>query len=229
MMSEQTLALYTFPVGELSCNCSILYSPHTREAIAIDPGCGVESFLEKVKELDVTIKYLLHTHAHFDHIGQADYVRKELGTPIYLHKEDLFLYETLEAQGQFFGATVSRSEGIDKFIEDEEEFGLQIQEPQVSDPRLKNILKSIHTPGHTPGSCSFYTEALDKPVLFSGDTLFARSIGRTDLPGGDFDQIIDSIKNRLLILDPETLVIPGHGMSTTLLQEKKLNRFLKSR
>ena len=219
-MSEKKLALHTFPIGNLGCNCSILYSPVTREAIAIDPGNDAESFLARVAKLNVKVKYLLHTHAHFDHIGHADIVRKKIGTPIYLHKGDLFLYEALEQQAMYFGASVAEPEGIDRFIEDEEEFGLE-------DSQLKNVLKSIHTPGHTPGSCSFYCEMLDEPMLFSGDTLFANSIGRTDLPGGDFDQIIHSIKKRILTLDPETIVIPGHGASTVLHHESRHNPYLK--
>jgi hydroxyacylglutathione hydrolase len=229
-MSEKKLELQTFPIGKLGCNCSILYSPHTREAIAIDPGNDAELFLARVEKLNVKVKFLLHTHAHFDHIGQSDTIRDKIGTPIYLHKGDLFLYEALPQQGSFFGDKVARPEGIDHFIEHEEEFALELSRDdnsEIKDPHLKNVLKSIHTPGHTPGSCSFYCEAFDQPMLFSGDTLFANSIGRTDLPGGDFDQIIHSIKNRILTLAPETIVIPGHGASTVLHQEKRYNRFLK--
>lgn len=226
-MSEKKLALHSFPVGNLGCNCSILYSPQTREAIAIDPGNDAEAFLAQVAKLQVNVKFLLHTHAHFDHIGHADTVRHKLGTPIYLHKGDLFLYEALQQQASYFGVSVAQPEGIDHFIEHEEEFSISIADANLQDPRLKNILKSIHTPGHTPGSCSFYCEMFDQPVLFSGDTLFANSIGRTDLPGGDYDQIITSIKSRILTLAPETLVIPGHGSSTILHHEKRHNRFLK--
>ena len=220
-MSEK-LALHTFPNGSLGCNCSLLYSPETREAIAIDPGNDANFFLTQVQKLNLQVKYLLHTHAHFDHIGRSDSIKKLIGAPIHLHKGDLFLYEALPRQALFFGEDADQPQGIDHFIEDEEEYSLNLQ-----DTNLKKVLKSIHTPGHTPGSCSFLCEMLDEPVLFSGDTLFANSIGRTDLPGGDYGQIIRSIKNRLLILDPETRVIPGHGPSTSLHYEKRNNRFLK--
>jgi hydroxyacylglutathione hydrolase len=221
-MSEKKLALHTFPIGKLGCNCSILYSPETREAIAIDPGNDAEVFLARVAKLGVKVKYLLHTHAHFDHIGHADTVRKKIGTPIYLHKGDLFLYEALQQHAMYFGASVAEPEGIDHFIEHEEEFSLG-----VKDTNLQKVLKTIHTPGHTPGSCSFYCEMLDEPMLFSGDTLFANSIGRTDLPGGDYDQIITSIKQRIFTLAPETVVIPGHGASTVLHHERRHNPFFK--
>ncbi len=226
-MSNNKLALHTFPIGNLGCNCSILYSPQTREAIAIDPGNDANTFLSRLSKLNVKLKCLLHTHAHYDHIGHADTIRKKLGTPIYLHKEDLFLYEALPAQAQFFGESTATPEGIDHYIEHEEEFQLNLVGSSIEDPKLRTVLKSIHTPGHTPGSCSFYCESLEQPMLFSGDTLFANSIGRTDLPGGDFDQIISSIKTRLLTLDPDTVVIPGHGASTILHHEKRHNRFLK--
>jgi hydroxyacylglutathione hydrolase len=215
----------TFPIGNLACNCSILYSPHTREAIAIDPGDNAQAFLKKVRELNVTVKYVLHTHAHFDHIGHSDQVREALNVPLYLHKQDLFLYEALQQQAVYFGQTVAAPKGIDHYLEHEEEFFISTQQG-IKDPNLQKVLKTIHTPGHTPGSCSFYTEALDMPLLFTGDTLFANSVGRTDLPGGDFAQIITLIKQRLLTLPPETVCIPGHGKTTDLYHESKHNRFL---
>jgi hydroxyacylglutathione hydrolase len=194
-MSAKDLSIFTFPTGKLACNCSLIYSPQTREAIAIDPGSDADAFMGEVAKLNVKVKFLLHTHAHFDHIGHADVVRQRLGTPIYLHKGDLFLYEALQQQAIYFGDKVAKPEGIDHFIEHEEEFALNINDG-LQDNRLRTVLKSIHTPGHTPGSCSFYCDAFDEPILFSGDTLFANSIGRTDLPGGDFSQIIRSIKQR---------------------------------
>ncbi len=224
MQHNKTLAISTFTVGRLGCNCSILYSPQTREAIAIDPGNDAQAFLSHVQELDVQVKFLLHTHAHYDHIGQADTIRQELGTPIHLHKDDVFLYNALLQQGAFFGEKVARPGGIDHYIEDEEEFSLNVG--AVSDPQLRKVVQSIHTPGHTPGSCSFLCTAFDEPLLFSGDTLFANSIGRTDLPGGDSEQILTSIKRRLLTLEPETKVIPGHGPMTSIYHESRHNRFL---
>ena len=123
-----------------------------------------------------------------------------------------------------FGATLKAPGKIDNFIEDDHHFGL---DQEIGDPTLKEFLKSIHTPGHTPGSVCFYTESFKTPLLFSGDTLFQRSIGRTDLPGGDSNLILKSIKNRLYNLPDETVVITGHGNNTNIYEEKKQNMFIK--
>ncbi len=226
MKTAPLLKIETFPIGSLACNCSIIYSPETKEAIAIDPGNDAEAFLRKVKELGVTVKALLHTHAHFDHIGQSNSVKKMLNVPIYLHKDDLFLYENLPQQGRFFGLTLDEPAALDGYIEDESEWKIHLLGSELKEPTLQAIVKSIHTPGHTPGSCSFLLETHEKPVLFSGDTLFLNSIGRTDLPGGDFDTLIRSIKKRLFTLPEETQVIPGHGAFTSLYKEKRANPFL---
>lgn len=220
------LSVETFPIGSLACNCSIIYSPKTREAIAIDCGNDLEQFLAKVKDLGVTVKYLLHTHAHFDHIGQADNIRKRLGCPLFLHQDDLFLYNVLNLQAAYCGEAVADPEGIDHFISDGEEFGLKLG-GDLKDRQISHFLRAIHTPGHTPGSLSFYSEFFSEPILFSGDTLFARSIGRTDLPGGDADAIIRSIKGRILTLPEETRCIAGHGPDTYLYEESRNNPFLK--
>lgn len=225
---KELLKIVSFPIGTLGCNCSLIYSPHTREAIAIDPGNDANAFLNTINSLNVQVKVLLHTHAHFDHIGQADAIRDQLKTPIYLHKDDLFLYKALREQAAFFGASVASPHEIDHYIEDEEEFSLSVKDEDWNDKRLHRVVQAIFTPGHTPGSCSFYTEAFPSPMLFSGDTLFANSIGRTDLPGGDFRKIMNSIKNRVLTLPDETQVIPGHGPVTFLHQERRHNPFLQN-
>lgn len=221
-MTEHKLKVKTFPVGTLGCNCSIIYSDLTKEAIAIDPGNDSKKFLKEVADLGVTVKLLLHTHAHFDHIGESNYLRKLLKAPILLHKQDLFLYENLKQQGMFFGFELDNPEPVDQYLEDNQTFGLT----GVQDQTLNNFLQTLHTPGHTPGSCCFYTELLETPQLFSGDTLFAQSIGRTDLPGGDMDKIITSIKDRLYTLPDETICIPGHGPMTRIYEEKKSNPFI---
>ena len=161
----------------------------------------------------------MHTHAHFDHIGESSLLADKTGASIHLHRGDQFLYEALAQQGQFFGQELPDPAEVDGWLENEETFSLD-------DGQLKEFLRTFHTPGHTPGSCCFYTENLEKPLLFAGDTLFSGSIGRTDLPGGDGDLIISSIKKRLLTLPAETQVITGHGPSTSILKEKKSNPFL---
>lgn len=209
----------SFPVGSYQCNCSILYSTETREAIIIDPGNDHTFILKKIKDLNLKVKKLLHTHAHFDHIGRSTEVSNATGATLHLHKGDQFLYDALPMQGTFFRQIVGTPKAIDSYLEDGEEFGFE-------DPELKNFLKTIHTPGHTPGSCSFYTEYFDEPIAFAGDTLFQQSIGRTDLPGGDSNLIIKSIKSRLLTLPDETKVIAGHGPDTRIYDEKKYNPFV---
>lgn len=217
--SKGHLSLTSFPVGSYQCNCSILFSNITREAIIIDPGNDHEFLLAQIKSLNVIPKKLLHTHAHFDHIGRSSEIKAATGASLHLHKDDKFLYDVLPQQGMFFGQKVGTPLPLDSYIEDSEEYSLDDQE-------LKNFLKTLHTPGHTPGSCCFYTDFFDTPLLFSGDTLFERSIGRTDLPGGDMNKIISSIKNRILTLPEETVVTPGHGENTRIFEEKKYNPFL---
>jgi glyoxylase-like metal-dependent hydrolase (beta-lactamase superfamily II) len=206
-------------VGSYACNCSILYSETTREAIIIDPGNDHELILRKIKELNINVKKLIHTHAHFDHIGRSSEVSAATNATIHLHKGDQFLYDMLPQQGLFFGQKVGIPKPIDSYLEEGETFSFD-------DIEINTFLTTMHTPGHTPGSCCFYSEYFDSPLLFAGDTLFQQSIGRTDLPGGDSRLIIKSIKERLMILPDETKVIAGHGPETVILSEKKFNPFL---
>lgn len=216
------LKLETFSTGSLGCNCSILYSSATKEALIIDPGDNQETIVSKVEKLGITVKGLLHTHAHFDHIGASKDLKAKFNCPMYLHEGDKLLYQALPAQAMMFGRAPMLAGKVDSWLADEEEFSL-------SDPELKNFLKTFHTPGHTQGSCCFYSEKVGElPILFAGDTLFQGSIGRTDLPGGDFNQIKKSIKDRLYRLPEESLVITGHGPSTTLFQEMRYNPFVSN-
>ena len=208
------MIIKTFPVGPLQCNCSIIACPETKEAAIIDPGGDAEKIMAFVKENDLTVKYLLHTHAHFDHFLASGEIKDLTGAKICLHKSDKFLYDNLQGQGMLFGFKAKKPSPIDHYLIDEEKLA------------IGNISTSVlHTPGHTPGSLCFTLAGKDS-LLFAGDTLFNGSIGRTDLWGGSFDDIIKSIKNRLLILDDSTQVITGHGESTNIWQEKKYNQFL---
>ena len=218
-LKKNSLNLVSFPVGSYACNCSILYSDKSREAIIIDPGNDQELILREIKKLNISVLKLIHTHAHFDHIGRSSEVSIATGASIHLHKGDQFLYDMLPQQGLFFGQRVGAPKALDNYLEEGETFSF-------SDPEMKNFMTTLHTPGHTPGSCCFYSEYFDTPQLFAGDTLFQQSIGRTDLPGGDGKQIIKSIKERLLTLPDETKVIAGHGPATVIYQEKKYNPFL---
>lgn len=209
----------TFPVGSFQCNCTILADAETGEAIVIDPGDEALRILKILEANQFTLKYLLHTHAHIDHIGATCVVKEKTGGQIALHREDLFLYENIGMQAQFLGLPPNnRVLPVDWYFNhgDGVEWGKE------------NKMSVLHTPGHTPGSVSFVVKNLmqNRDGLFTGDTLFLGSIGRTDLWGGDYDQIISSIKEKLLKLDDNVLVLPGHGPNTTIGQEKKLNPFL---
>lgn len=208
------MLLATFPVGPLGCNCSIVGCPETGEAAVIDPGGDADKIVEALTKNGLTVKYLLHTHAHFDHVMGSRAMREKTGAQICLHKEDQWLYDNLAKQCALFGMKADETLPIDKYLDDEEEI-------QVG--KLK--AKVIHTPGHTPGSLCFSVEAKES-VLFAGDTLFQHSIGRTDLWGGSFDQIINSIRERLFKLDDSTDVIPGHGPNTTIWSERRENPFV---
>ncbi len=201
-------------VGPLQCNCMLLVCERTREALLIDPGDEAQKILKMVRDEKAQVKYILHTHAHFDHVAGTSGVRGTLKATTCLHKEDLQLYENLPMQGKFFGMQLGAAPQIEKFLEDEEVI-------TFGDYRLQ----VIHTPGHSPGSVSFRLLGGDEK-LYSGDTLFFRSIGRSDLWGGNSETLIQSIKKRLLVLEGDTAVFPGHGPSTVVGEEKRGNPFL---
>lgn len=221
--SESPYELVSFPVAPLGCNCSILTCRETREAIVVDPGGEAPRIIAALEERKARVRWIVHTHAHFDHcLGTAD-VATHAGTStenapailegVGLHRGDMFLYENLATQCRWFGLPPQSAErAIDHFLEDEEplRFG-------------KGALRVLHTPGHTPGSCCFLLE--EGGLVFSGDTLFAMGIGRTDMPGGDPDLILKSIRERLFTLDDGVNVLPGHGRATRIFEEKRMNPF----
>ena len=203
------------PVGPFQCNCIILGDEISKKGIIIDPGDEADKILDIVKQNNLEIIQILHTHAHLDHIGATRRVHQETQAPILIHKDDLWLYENLKLQGDLFGIPTEPVKPVNQFLSDGDiqKFGEQ-------------KLITLHTPGHTPGSVSFQINE-KVPVLFSGDTLFQGSIGRTDLWGGSYETILKSIENRLLPLEESTKIFPGHGPQTTLWNEKKTNPFLK--
>jgi hydroxyacylglutathione hydrolase len=204
----------SFPVGPLQCNCSIIACKETKQAAIIDPGGDPQHILDIVKQHGLTVKYLLHTHAHFDHIMGSRAVKEATGAQICLNEKDQWLYDNLEKQCGLFGFKSTDPLPVDHYLNDEEE---------VAIGKLKASV--IHTPGHTPGSICFSLGDKES-ILFSGDTLFQRSIGRTDLWGGSFEEIIKSISQRLMNLDDSTRVIPGHGPDTDIWSERRENPFL---
>lgn len=218
---KDNLVVETFPTGSYACNCTVIYSKQSLEAIIIDPGNDAQMILNYIQEKNLKPLKLIHTHAHFDHIGQSGLVHKQTGASLHLHEGDLFLYQALDKQAVFFGQEVGEIVPLTSFIQDQESFG-------INDPQMDKILTSMHTPGHTPGSCCFYSEIFDTPLLLAGDTLFRSSIGRTDLPGGHFDSIVKSIKDRLYHLPDETAVVTGHGPMTRIYEEKRHNPFVRA-
>jgi hydroxyacylglutathione hydrolase len=202
------------PVGLLQCNCSIFGDEQTREAIVIDPGDEIEKITDVLDERALKVKAIVITHAHIDHIAGAHRLRALTGAPVYLNQRDRELLEMLDVQAAWLGMDAPPKTEIDSPAEE----GTVLQ----VGPAAFHVL---HTPGHTQGSISLWIPQQTK--LVAGDTLFRDSIGRTDLPGGNGRQILASIKTRLLDLPEETIVIPGHGPSTTIGREKDRNPFLQ--
>ncbi|HVJ07347.1 MAG TPA: MBL fold metallo-hydrolase [Acidisarcina sp.] len=203
----------TFPVGPLQCNCTILGDEVSHEAIVIDPGDNIPQILTRLKNHNLTVKQILVTHAHIDHVGGALQLKRLTGAPIFLNERDLPLLKMMNMQAGWLGVAPPEVAPPDTSLEDAMTVGLAAYPAQV-----------LHTPGHTQGSVCLHFAPQN--LLIAGDTLFAGSIGRTDLPGGNSSQIIESIHDRLLVLPPETQVIPGHGPETTIGVEAARNPFL---
>lgn len=216
------MIIESLPVGLLQCNCTILGCEDTKEAIVVDPGGDIDKIMEILKHHDLTVKKIVHTHAHIDHVWGTKELHDRAGGEVMLHPGDNFLYENLDMQGRMLGlgsapeVTETKTE-----LKDNEllSFG-------------KGFALVLHTPGHTPGSVCFCVRrksekgASEEQVLLSGDTLFKRGVGRTDLWGGDQDVMFSSIKTKILSLDDDTRVIPGHGPDTIIGEERTRNPFL---
>ena len=207
----------SFPVGPLGCNCAIVADPGSREAIVLDPGDEPDRILGALHAGGLTAVALVHTHAHFDHVGCSALLKRLTGAPILLHRDDVPLYQFLEEQGRMFGVEVEPPAAVDGFLT----HGGSI-------PCGAGALEVLHTPGHTPGSVCFRMPG-GQELLFSGDTLFRRSVGRTDLWGGSSEALVDSIRTKLFALPGDVLVLPGHGEKTTIAEEARLNPFVGSR
>jgi glyoxylase-like metal-dependent hydrolase (beta-lactamase superfamily II) len=208
----------TFEAGAFACNCSVLACDETRKAIVIDPGGEVERIAEIVRSNDLEVVAIIHTHAHLDHIFCTRDVKEQHGGEICLHRDDLPLYNGIKMQAAMFNWPARDTLPVERFVSDGDviEFGAKRAEV-------------LHTPGHTPGSVCFQLEVGGRSLIFAGDTLFRRGIGRTDLPGGNSRQILTSIRERLYNLDPDALVIPGHGPNTTIAEEAAKNPFVTAR
>ena len=204
----------TFPVGPLRCNCTLLANLQTREAMVIDPGDEIIGILARLAAHHLTLKQIMVTHAHIDHIGGAAQLKRATGAPVLFHQADLPLQAMMEMQAGWLGVATPEAVPLDQSAEDGLAVGISGIEAQV-----------IHTPGHTPGSICLHFPKQE--LLLAGDTLFAGSIGRTDLPGGNTQQILRSLHTRLLPLPENTRVVPGHGEETVMGEEKQTNPFLQ--
>lgn len=210
--------LKTIPVGSFQCNCSILGDPASGQAIVIDPGDEAERLAEVLAGQGLTVTHVLHTHAHIDHIGGSAEFKRRCGGKHLLHEGDTWLLENLAVQGRMLGLRSVDTVELDGHLDEGDRFELGPHRMEV-----------LHTPGHSPGSCSFVLEADGRQIVFAGDTLFAGSIGRTDLWGGDGALILSSLKNKLMALDDDAEVITGHGPATTIGAERRGNPFLTGR
>jgi hydroxyacylglutathione hydrolase len=242
----QKLIHEVIPVGILQCNCSILGDPATREAIVVDPGDEVERILEILRKHGLKVRAIVSTHTHIDHVGGLAELHKVTGAPVLIHEADLELYRHLDRQAKWLGVRTPPMTKIDEFLKEGDALRWGGFAARV-----------LHTPGHTPGSISLVVERqaaeegarnavkvlhLEIPThaighegsnlveparLLAGDTLFQGSIGRTDLWGGSFQQIIESIREKLLVLPDQVVVYPGHGPETTIGAEREHNPFLR--
>ncbi len=200
-------------VGMLECNCSVFGDEATHEAIVVDPGADISRVVEILRKHQLTLKQIVITHAHIDHIGGAAQLRELTGAPVYMHEADTMLSDNLEMQAAWLGIETPDNPGIDRAAHEGDILRMGETEFHV-----------LHTPGHTPGSLCLLMPQHHK--LIAGDTLFERSVGRTDLPGGDHSAIVRSIRGKLLVLPEETIVVPGHGRNTTIGAEKRYNPFV---
>ena len=213
------------PVGLLQCNCSILGDRATGDAIVIDPGDEVDRILEILARHKLRVRAIVSTHTHIDHVGGLAALHRATGAPVLIHDADLGLYHTLDMQAQWLGIATPETVQIRDFVKEGDAL------------RWGGFLaRVLCTPGHTQGSISLVVEGGDNSeraprrqerLLIAGDTLFQGSIGRTDLPGGSYPQIIRSIHNKLLTLPDDLVVIPGHGGFTTIGEEREHNPFLR--
>ena len=202
------------PVGALQCNCSIFGDEQTREGLVVDPGDEIDGILQLVQRHGLKVKAIVITHAHIDHIGGAAKLKRATGAPVYMNLNDVELQKMLDVQASWLGMPAPEQVAIDVPAKDGDKLLVGASEFHV-----------LETPGHTQGSISLWIPGEGK--LVAGDTLFRDSIGRTDLPGGDGRQILVSIRDKLLPLADDVIVVPGHGPLTTIGREREFNPFLE--
>jgi len=207
------MEIITETVGPFAENSYFLVDPESLEAVAIDPGDEAECLLEIVAARRLKLRWILNTHAHLDHVGAVAALKEATGAPFHLHEADRFLLDLLPAQAAAFGLSPPPVPAVDGWLKEGDVF-------EVADGRLR--IEVVETPGHSPGGVTLVAQG----ALFAGDALFQGSIGRTDLPGGDYETLLRSIRERLLVFPDGTPVYPGHGPPTTVGAERRGNPFL---
>ena len=207
----ENLLVHQLSVGPLQVNCFVVACQRTREAMVIDPGEDGPRILQLAESNGYQVKKIVNTHGHFDHIGANQPVKEATGAVLMMHEADLPLLQNARNHAQAYGLTVSPSPDPDKFLNEGDVFSVG-----------EHSFSIFHVPGHSPGSICLLSDG----HLFVGDVLFAGSVGRTDLPGGDFDALVEGVREKLFRLPADTIVHPGHGPDTTIGREKQTNPFV---
>lgn len=209
------ITVETFPAGPLGCNCSLVVDAASKRAIVVDPGGDFELIDAKLRALGATVDAIVHTHTHIDHVGATAAVQRVNGARACIHEADRFLYDLLPVQAAMLGVPLPEKVEMEGSLKDESTITAGSVEMGI-----------LHTPGHTPGSVTFVVKTPDGTRVFSGDTLFRRGIGRTDLWGGDSALIMKSLREKILALPDDAVVVPGHGPETTIGEERTKNPYL---
>ena len=208
----------SFPVGPLGCNCSIVADLTAKSAIVVDPGGDLEAIQARLAARGLSVTAIVHTHTHIDHVGATAGLQRSTGAAAKIHEADRFLYDLLPVQAAMIGCALPEKTEMEGSLLD----GTTLRAGGLE-------MGVLHTPGHTPGSVCFVVASGGETRVFSGDTLFRRGIGRTDLWGGDAELIDRSLRGKLLTLADDAIVVAGHGPSTTIGEERRLNPFLARR
>jgi hydroxyacylglutathione hydrolase len=206
----QAVRVHVMEVGPLAVNCYLVEHVPTRKAVVIDPGDDGGAILGEVGRLGLTVDKILLTHGHFDHVGAVAHLRKKSGAKVHIHPDDVEGLKTARRQGLMFGLSVADPPPPDVLVGDGDTVTFE-----------DRVFLVVHTPGHTPGCVSYIMEK----TAFVGDLIFAGSIGRTDLPGGDHDALIRAVREKIFVLPDDTVLFPGHGPTTTVGEEKRSNPF----
>ena len=206
------IGLESLQVGLFQCNAYILYDTDEGKAIVVDPGDEAEKILRFLDDYHLQVPYIILTHGHIDHIGGVKTLKEKTGAIVLLHKDDVFLYENVKLQASLFGLPVPETVKADRLLDNGQTIGTDTIQCKI-----------VHTPGHSPGSICIYVNRM----LFTGDTLFRRGIGRSDIWGGSYELLIRSLQFILFNFDEDIIVYPGHGPPTTIGQEKRDNPFIQ--